>query len=242
MFVGHFGVGFAAKKLAPETSLGTLVLAAMLADVLFLIFLPAGLEHIRIAPGITRLNALDLYDIALSHSVLTDVLWAGLFAGAYFARRRYPAGAWAIIVAVLSHWLLDFVSHRPDMPLVPGIPRYFGLGLYNSPVGLLIVEGLIWFGGIALYLRSTRAPSGRKSRAGTLVLWIGVALLSALWLLSFSRAPPPSVRVFVIVDLIAFPILIGWTYWVDRLRQADADVRNALGHTARRSPGPPSGR
>ena len=92
--------------------------------------------------------------------------------------------------------------------------RYFGLGLYNSPLGLLLVEGGLWLAGIVLYVRATRA----RGLAGHLVLWIGVAIFTALWLLSFNGAPPPSMRLLVIVDLILFPVLLAWLYWVDSLR------------------------
>ena len=220
MFVGHFGVGFGAKHFAPNASAGTLVLGAMLADVLGFAFIAFGIEHISIQPGITRLDALNLYDFAWSHSLLMDVVWAALLADGYFLFRRYARGAWIIFAAVLSHWVLDWLSHRPDMALAPGVHRYFGLGLYNSPLGLLIVEGGIWLVGIALYLRTTRS----KGLAGNLALWIGLALLTILWLLSFSGAPPPSVHTLVVVDLVAFPIVIGWVYWVDHLREVRDSV------------------
>ena len=149
--VGHFAVGFGAKRFAPKTSLGTLVLSAMLADLLGFAFVAFGIEHIGIQPGITRVNALNLYDFAWSHSLLMDLVWGGLLAGAYFLLRRYIRGAWIIFAAVLSHWVLDWLSHRPDMALAPGIHRYFGLGLYNSPLGLLLVEGGLWVAGIIIY-------------------------------------------------------------------------------------------
>lgn len=216
MFVGHLGVGFAARRFAPRASLGTLLLAATFADLLLFILLAFGVEHIAIRPGITRVNALDLYDYPWSHGLLTDAAWAALLALAWFLRRRDRAGAFAIFLAVISHWVLDWISHRPDLPLVPGYSPYFGLGLYDSPIGLLVVEGLLWVVGIALYLRATPQPR----RAGAIALWVGIAVLTALWLLSFNGAPPPSVRVLVTVDLVVFPIVLAWGYWTDRLRRA----------------------
>lgn len=109
-----------------------------------------GIEHISIRPGITRVNALNLYDFAWSHSLVMDVVWGALLAAAYCLTRRYGRGAWVLFAAVLSHWVLDWASHRPDMPLAPGFQRYYGLGLYNSPLGLLIVEGGLWVIGIIL--------------------------------------------------------------------------------------------
>ena len=215
MFVGHFAVGFGAKRFAPKTSLGSLVLSAMLADLLGFAFVALGIEHIGIQAGITRVNALNLYDFAWSHSLLMDLVWGGLLAGAYFLLRRSIRGAWIIFTAVLSHWVLDWLSHRPDMALAPGIHRYFGLGLYNSPLGLLLVEGGLWVAGIIIYLRTTRP----KGLIGNLALWAAIVLFTALWLLSFNGAPPPSVRVLVVVDLFLFPLVIGWMYWVDHLRE-----------------------
>jgi hypothetical protein len=215
MFVGHFAIGFGAKRWAPKTSVGTLLFAALLADLLVFVFVAVGIEHISIRPGITRVNALNLYDFAWSHSLVMDVVWGALLAAAYFLTRRYERGAWVLFAAVLSHWVLDWASHRPDMPLVPGFHRYYGLGLYNSPLGLLIVEGGLWMIGIILYLRATHT----RRFAAHLAFWTFIVVFTALWLLSFNGAPPPSVHVLVTVDLILFPILLCWAYWIDRLRQ-----------------------
>ena len=189
--------------------------AAMLADLLVFLLVAVGIEHISIQPGITRLNALNLYDFAWSHSLVMDVVWGALLAAAYFLTRRYARGAGILFAAVLSHWILDWASHRPDMPLAPGVHRYYGLGLYNSPIGLLIVEGGLWMLGIILYLRATHT----RRLLGHLALWTFIVLLTALWLLSFNGAPPPSVHVLVTVDLILFPIVLAWAYWIDYLRK-----------------------
>jgi len=215
MFVGHFAVGFGAKRGAPKTSVGTLIFAALLADLLVFLFVAVGIEYISIQPGITRVNALDLYDFAWSHSLVMDVVWGALLTAAYWLIRRYGRGARVLFAAVLSHWILDWASHRPDVPLAPGVHRYYGLGLYNSPIGLLIIEGGLWVIGIILYLRVTHT----HSFAGHLVLWTFIVLFTTLWLLSFNGAPPPSVHVLVTVDLILFPIVLVWAYWIDRLRQ-----------------------
>lgn len=138
MLVGHFAVGLGAKPIAPKVSLGTLMLAAVAADLLFWAFVLLSVEHVRVQPGITATNALDLYDIPLSHSLLMDTVWAVLLGGVYFLRHRNPRGASVLAMVVLSHWVLDFVSHRPDMPLAPGLHANLGLGLYNSRMGMLI--------------------------------------------------------------------------------------------------------
>jgi membrane-bound metal-dependent hydrolase YbcI (DUF457 family) len=215
MFVGHVAVGFAAKPAAPRTPLGTLVLAAVLLDVLAWSFVVAGIEHFAIKPGITATNPFDLHDYPFSHSLLMALVWGAVMAGAYYAIRRYERGALLIFAAVVSHWVLDFVSHRPDMPLAPGIHRYYGLGLYNSRPGMLLVKGLLWLGSIVLYERATRS----RKRAGFWTMYIGVLLLTLLWLGSLNgRAANLSIVQMGIIDLIFLAILVSWCYLMDELR------------------------
>ena len=228
MFVGHYAVGFAAKRIQPRLSLLTLLTAAMLADILYSIFLIAGIEHVAISPGITRVNALDLYDFPISHSLLTDVIWAALFAGIFFLCSRSARAAWIIAAAVLSHWLLDFISHRPDMPLAPGVHKYFGLGLWNSIPATVVVEGSMWLAAIILYARATRA----KGRTGFYGLWIPIGLLTLLWATSLNGAPPPSLGIVKIVNVVLISLTLAWTYWMDRAR-VDNVLESATGPQAR---------
>ena len=132
MFIGHIGAAFAAKRFAPKTSLGTLVFATGFLDLIWPIFLLLGLEHVRIAPGITRVTPFDFYDYPISHSLLAVVGWSLAVGLAYFALHRYRAGAWMVGLGVLSHWFLDWIVHRPDLPLWPGGTGHYGLGLWNS--------------------------------------------------------------------------------------------------------------
>jgi hypothetical protein len=134
MFIGHFAVGFAAKKFAPRSSEAVLLTAALLADLLWPFFLLLGWEQVRIDPGNTRYTPLDLVYYPWSHSLLMLCVWATAFGGIYYAITRYWPGAIAIWIGVVSHWVLDWVTHRPDMPLYPGGARY-GLGLWNSIAG-----------------------------------------------------------------------------------------------------------
>lgn len=214
MLVGHFGVGLAAKRVAPRTSVGMLMLASLLPDLLAWTFLLVGVEHARIHPGITRTNSLDLYDIVFSHSLAMDAVWAALLAAAYFLWRRYSRGSWIVLAAVLSHWLLDFLSHRPDMPLAPGIRQHFGLGLYNSPLGIVLVESLLWLGGILIYARCTRA----KNRAGAYLFWGVVVLLTLLWVATLGGAAPPDLKRAAVSSLIFFSLVVVWASLIDRAR------------------------
>jgi hypothetical protein len=216
MFVGHLAIGFAGKRVTPKVPLWTLLLAATLADVLWCVFLLAGIEHVRIQPGITKVNPLDLYDFPWSHSLLMDAIWAGLFGGSYYLWQRYSAGAWVLCAAVMSHWVLDFASHRPDMPLAPGVPRYFGLGLWNSVPATALVEGSLWLVGVLLYVRATHP----RNRAGAYGFWIVVAALTTLWVVSLRGAPPPSILVVEVMNLVLLFGVLAWAYWMDRARPA----------------------
>ena len=221
MFVGHYGVGLAAKKFAPQISLGTLVLAALFVDLLAWTLVVAGVEHFAIRPGITATNALDLYDYPISHSLAADVFWGALFAGGYYLVRKYWRGSVLIFACVLSHWFLDLIAHRADLPLAPGIHKYYGLGLYNSRVGMLVVEGLIWLGAIVIYLRAT--PS--KRRLGVYAFWIGAALLTWIWLISLKGSPPPgTIFQAAISSLVFMTLTVIWAYWVDHLRSSTAST------------------
>ena len=127
-----------AKRIEPKISLGTAALAALLPDFLVFVFLIAAVEHFDPVPHAT-LNRVIGRDIAYSHSLVMDVLWAGLFSGVYFLSRRYARAAWILFAAVLSHWFLDAISHRPDMPLTPTGTNYVaGLSLWNSLPATLV--------------------------------------------------------------------------------------------------------
>ena len=128
MFIGHFAMAYAAKRLAPRTSLGTLFTAAQLPDVLWPVFLLAGVEHATIAPGDTAFTPLRFDSYPISHSLVTVVAWGALFGALHFWRKQRKLDALVLAALVVSHWLLDFVSHRPDMPLWPAAARSSGSG------------------------------------------------------------------------------------------------------------------
>jgi hypothetical protein len=155
MFIGHFGV--AAKRVAPKTSLGTLILAAQFLDFLWPVFVLLGIEHVRIAPGATPVSPLDFTDYPISHSLLMATVWATLFGGTYYALRRSAPSSWVVGAAVLSHWILDFIVHRPDLQLRPGSEARVGLGLWNSLAASIAGEVLFSGAGLWIYLSCTPA-------------------------------------------------------------------------------------
>jgi hypothetical protein len=216
MFVGHLAVGLAGKRIEPKISLGTWILAAVLADLIVFPLLIAGVESFHGVPGVTVNRMAG--DIPYSHSLLMGAVWAGLFGWAYFLRRRYARGACLLFAAVLSHWVLDFVSHRPDMLLAPGTQAVFGLGLWNSIPATLVVEGGLWLLAIIFYVRATKP----KNRTGTYVFWIGVVLFTLAWYGNITSGMDPNPVRAGISGLIFFSMMVAWAYWINRLRPAIA--------------------
>ena len=217
MFIGHFAVGFAAKKWVPAVSLGTFFLAAQLADLIWPTLLALGLERVEIVPGITAVTPLDFVSYPLSHSLVALSLWAAVFAVIYWSARRSRTAAITLAVLVLSHWILDFVTHRPDLPIDFAAQHRVGLGLWFSVPATLMVEIPLFLLGVVLYTRSTRA----KDRTGTIAMWALVVFLLVVYAASIFGPPPPSVSA-VAWSAQAMWLLVAWGYWIDRHRQLAA--------------------
>ena len=182
MFVGHYGISFAAKKAEPTIPLWVLFIAVQLLDVLWAPFVLLGIEKVRIVPGITASNPLDLYYMPYTHSLLAAIGWSVVAFLVYRAVRPVPPRAAAIVgVAVFSHWVLDFLVHRPDLPLYDNSAKV-GLGLWNLPAVALGLEALLLFGAMWLFLRHT----ARR----TAMLVFGVVMLAIQAYVFFG--PPPS--------------------------------------------------
>jgi hypothetical protein len=214
MFVGHFAVAFAAKRAAPRASLGTLTAVAQLLDLIWPFLVLAGVEQVRIQPGITAASPLDFVSYPWSHSLVMAILWGGIMAAIYWSIARYRRGAVVVGLAVVSHWVLDAISHRPDLPLVPGVGRYVGFGLWNSIPATLIVEGMMFTAGVLLYARGTRS----RDRIGTVGLWSYIAVLGILYIANAFGPPPPNAPAVAISALGMF-LLVLWAWWVDRHRE-----------------------
>ena len=214
MFIGRHAVAFAAKRAAPKVSLGTLFLSAQLLDLLWPVLLLLGVEHVRIDPGNTVFTPLDLYDYPISHSLVTVLFWSVGFALIYYFTRRYLKGAWILGLGVSSHWVLDFITHRPDMPIRPGATTYVGLGLWSSVVGTVIVEGSLFAMGVVLYARSTLAVD----RSGRYAFWLLIGFFTVTWIANMLGPPPPS-ETAVAVGALLFWLIVPWGYWIDRHRR-----------------------
>jgi hypothetical protein len=203
MLVGHLSVGLIGKRVEPRISLGTWTLAVLLADLICFPLLIARVEYFHGAVGY----------IPYSHSLRMNAIWAALFAAGYYLLRRYPRGAWLLFAAVLSHWVLDVISHRPDMQLSPDVSAVWGLGLWNSIPATLIVEGGFWLLAIALYM-GVAAPRGLL---GVFAFWVGIALLTLVWYGNIRKGMDPDPVRAGVGGLIFFSLVVAWGYWINRL-------------------------
>lgn len=215
MFVGHYGVSFAAKSLDKRIPLWLLFLAVQFVDLLWAVFVLTGVEKVRIVPGITATNPLDLYYMPYTHSLVAALFWAGAGFCAYrlFRKRRRDA-AFLVGAAVFSHWLLDLIVHRPDLALYDDSYK-MGLGLWNYPALALSLEAVILLTGIFMYLRSSRAVTA----AGKFGMLIFAVALLGLQGIVFFGAPPPSPTAAALTALLAYVVLSGIAYWLEKKRE-----------------------
>jgi len=215
MFVGHYGPSFAAKALRKQIPLWILFLAVQLLDVFWSIFVLLGIEKVRIIPGITAVNPLDLYYMPYTHGLFTALAWSVLGALAYRMFRRDDGWqiAWIVGAAVSSHWILDLLVHRPDLPLL-GDRFKMGLGLWDYPVPASALEVAFLFGGMYFYWRATK-PVTRIGRYGMLVF--GLVML-ALQATVFLGPPPTSERAAAATALTLYAVLAAIAYWLEKQR------------------------
>ena len=215
MFLGHYALAFGAKRLAPSVSLGTLFLACQFADLLWPTLVLLGIERVEIDPGNTLVTPLNFVSYPYSHSLVMLLVWAVAFALLYRAvRGARPMATITIAALVLSHYVLDVVTHRPDMPITIGGAQKIGLGLWNYPGTTLAVESALFLVGAGLYVTVTR----ERDRAGKLGLLALIATLSAIYFAALYGPPPPNARAVAIVGHLSW-LFVLWAYWIDRHRQ-----------------------
>lgn len=219
MLLGHIAVALAGRRLTPGVSLGAWILAVMFVDLVWPILLLLGLEHVRIAPGITAFTPLDFYHYPITHSLVGGIVWGALVAAIWRFRGAGGRAAVLLGIGVLSHWALDAIVHRPDLPVLPGGP-YVGLGLWNSVPGTLMVELALFAAGLWLYLRGTRrvAPG----------FWLLIGFLLIVDLGAAVGPPPPDVTTLAVTAL-ALWLLVPAAWWAERkseLRSQNSEVRS----------------
>lgn len=214
MFIGHFALGFGAKKFAPQVSLGILFLACQLADIIWPNLVLLGIETLRIQPGITVMTPLDFVSYPYSHSLVALLLWSIVFGALYIVLSRVGTKAAVVIAAlVLSHWVLDVLTHRPDLPITLSEGTKIGAGLWNYPAIAVPLELLLFGTGVWFYQRHTQA----LNRVGSIGLWALVLFLLTVYVTNVLGPPPPS-SIAVAWSAQAMWLIIAWGFWIDRNR------------------------
>jgi hypothetical protein len=219
MFIGHFGTGLAAKKFDNGPSLGTLFLAAQFVDLLWPVFILAGIEKVKIQPGNTAFTPLNFVNYPFSHSLLAVIFWALLFGAVYYFLRRNVKTSVLLGVLVLGHWILDFISHRADLPLDPWSDYKVGLGLWNSLPLTIIVEGLLFCLGAWLYISYAK----ENNKTGFLRIWGLLIFLIVIYINNIFSAPPPNEEAIGLVGLSQW-IIIAWGYWIDKIKEPKLEI------------------
>ena len=214
MFLGHFGVGLTSKKLAPSISLGVLFLCVQFADLLWPLFLLLGIEHVQVDPGNTKMTPLHFSYYPWSHSFLCLLLWGMIVGLLYFVITKTRKSLWLLPLLVLSHFGLDSLVHRPDLPLSPWSNTYIGLALWNSVPITLMLEGSLFLLGIIIYLRTTKA----KNRIGSYGFWGFILFLVVIEVANFTSKPPNASMIAWAAN--AQWVLVFFGYWVDKHRIA----------------------
>jgi hypothetical protein len=213
MFIGHFALAFAAKRVSPRTSLATTFVATQLVDLLWPIFLLLGWEQVRITPNPNPFLVLEFTKFPWSHSLLMGAVWGIALSILYYAFTRNRRGAVVVGLLVPSHWVLDLVVQMPDLSLYPGGSVRFGFGLWRNPLATIVVEAVLFLTGVFVYSRVT-SP---RDRVGRYVFGALVVFLGLLYAASITSPPPPSAKALAWTALVGWPLtLLPW--WVDRHR------------------------
>ena len=223
MFIGHFAVGMGAKVLQPKLSLGTLFMAAQFLDLLWPSLLMLNIEHVTISPGITEIAPLDFDSYPISHSLGMVFLWAILFSFIYYFKSFDRKSAIVLGVCVLSHWLLDLIVHRPDLPISPINELKVGFGLWHSLYGTIIIETMLFVVGIWIYYNSSRKNNTIVSWG----FWALIGLMYLIYLINIFGPVPDSAEDIAIGAQFQWLFVI-WAYWIDRRKWSLAIAKEYL--------------
>jgi hypothetical protein len=224
MFVGHFALALASKKIDTKPSLGTYFLAAQFLDLIWPLFLLLGIEHVVIDPGNTEFTPLNFIYYPFSHSFLGVLIWSAAFAAVYYLIRKNYKTALLLGVLVMSHWILDLITHRPDLPLTFSNETKAGFGLWNSFWISLLLEGIIFTAGSLLYFNVTKA-GGKK---GNIIIWTLLIFLAVVFLMNAFGPPPPDEKSIAVVSLSLW-LVVAWGYWADRHRTVLLNIKGSGG-------------
>jgi len=213
MFIGHFALGFALKRAAPRANLGWLIASVSFLDLVWPIFVLTDIERVEVDQGNTVFTPLDFVFYPYSHSLAAALIWSVIFAAVYLVFSKYKTGSVVMAVGVLSHWILDAIVHRPDLPLYPGSETKMGFGVWDSFPATLVIEIAMFGLGVWLYSASTKAAD----RIGKYAYFAFVIFLILVYFANAFAPPPPNATAVAIVATLAwlFPF---WAAWFDKHR------------------------
>jgi hypothetical protein len=193
--------------------LGTLFFASQFIDLLWPFLLLAGIEYVEIDPGNTAFTPLNFIYYPFSHGFVSVLIWGFLVGLVYYLIKKNLKISLLLGFLVVSHWLLDLIVHRSDLPMFPGSEIKAGFGLWNSVILTIIIEGGIFILGIYFYLKMTEA----KNKVGTYAFWGLIAFLVIIYITNITSPPPPSSEAIGYVGLSQW-LLVLWGYWIDKNR------------------------
>jgi hypothetical protein len=211
MFIGHFGIGLATKKVAPQISLGTLFMAVQFLDLIWPTLLLLNLEQVVIHPELSGNRVLEFSNYPYTHSLLFALLWSVAFGGVYYLINKNRRNALVVGLGVLSHWVIDLIVHFHDLPLYPGHSPLVGFGVWSSMLITSILEASFFIVGIVLYLCSVTFDNN----TGRIVFWLLMVFLASVHLWSAFAPPPASVTELAWSAQFQW-LFVALAYWADK--------------------------
>ena len=209
MFIGHFALALGAKKFVPKVSLGTTFMAVQFLDLLWPAFLLIGIEKVKIEPGNTAFTPLNFIHYPFSHSLVNATVWAMLFATVFYFIMKDLRSAMIIAALVISHWFLDLLTHRPDLPILPWSDWKVGLGLWNNVALTLATEVGLFVAGIYFFITNTVLDKKHK-----IIFWSLITFLLVVYVMNLFGPPPPSEAAISYAGFSLW-LLVAWAYWAD---------------------------
>lgn len=214
MFIGHFAVGLASKRISQLPSLAVMFIAVQFMDLIWPIFVLTGIETFKIEEGITKLTPIDFTYYPYSHSLLMSIIWSILFGIIYFIITNNKKSSILLAGLVFSHWILDFITHRPDLQITPFSEYRVGLGLWNYPVLEIILEVGLFFLGVYLYYNTVRPK--RK-----IAFWLLIGFFLVIHIMNLLGSSPPSIEAVAWVANLMWLFVI-WAWWIEKKRRINS--------------------
>ena len=208
MFIGHFAVGLASKRISKLPSLAVMFIAVQFLDLIWPIFVLTGIETFKIEEGVTQLTPLDFKHYPYSHSLLMSILWGILFGIIYFMITKNRNSSILLSGLVFSHWILDFITHRPDLQITPFSDYRVGLGLWNYPILEVVLEVGLFLLGTYLYFTSARPK--RK-----IAFWLLIGFFLVIHVMNILGPPPPSIEAVAWSANLMW-LFVLWAWWIEK--------------------------